>query len=83
MYFEYSTYGASIICLRSFRNTDLSNIIYKGTPDFCSVYVIYKGKVSSVKHAVRPAPVVHPLKNQNDGRVLDNNHKDGMKGLAR
>jgi hypothetical protein len=36
----------------------------RSVPDFCSVYVISKGKVSSAKKAVRDAPSVSPLRTQ-------------------
>ncbi|XP_074565005.1 U-box domain-containing protein 52-like [Curcuma longa] len=41
---------------RTFRSTDLSTNISKAVPDFCTVLVISKGKVSSARNAVRPAP---------------------------
>ncbi|KAG6467437.1 hypothetical protein ZIOFF_074745 [Zingiber officinale] len=49
---------------RSFRNLDISVNIYKTVPDFCTAYVISKGKLSSVKNAIRPAPAVSPLRIQ-------------------
>lgn len=39
---------------RKFRNYDVSTSITKSAPDFCSVYVISKGKVVSVRSAQRP-----------------------------
>ena len=39
---------------RKFRNYDVSTNILKLAPDFCSVYVISKGKVASVRSAQRP-----------------------------
>ncbi|XP_042391901.1 U-box domain-containing protein 52-like [Zingiber officinale] len=50
--------------VRSFRNLDISVNIYKTVPDFCTAYVISKGKLSSVKNAIRPAPAVSPLRIQ-------------------
>lgn len=38
--------------------------ISKAAPDFCTVYVISKGKVQSVRNAVRAAPTVSPLRAQ-------------------
>ncbi|KAG2722413.1 hypothetical protein I3760_02G127600 [Carya illinoinensis] len=35
--------------------------VSKGAPDFCTVYAVSKGKVSSVRNASRPAPYVSPL----------------------
>ncbi|RZR89323.1 hypothetical protein BHM03_00017036 [Ensete ventricosum] len=39
--------------VRSFRSTDTSSSISKGVPDFCTVYIISKGKVSSMRNAAR------------------------------
>ncbi|XP_020108087.1 U-box domain-containing protein 51-like isoform X2 [Ananas comosus] len=47
-----------------FKNTDIPTHISKGAPDFCTVYVISKSKVFSVRNAVRPAPAVSPLRAQ-------------------
>ncbi|KAL1224185.1 U-box domain-containing protein 35 [Cardamine amara subsp. amara] len=44
--------------MRRFK-TDLPTSVSKTAPDFCSVYVISKGKISSVRNASRPAPY-HP-----------------------
>nr|XP_018674025.1 PREDICTED: U-box domain-containing protein 35-like isoform X1 [Musa acuminata subsp. malaccensis] len=71
--------------VRSFRNSDISTNIYKGVPDFCTVYLIHKGKVSSVKNAVRPAPAFSLLQKQIQGLSsvrpdsLDHSHKNDMK----
>ncbi|CAL9164409.1 unnamed protein product, partial [Musa hybrid cultivar] len=50
--------------VRSFRYTDVSTNICKSVPDFCTVYIISKGKISSMRNAVRSAPVVTPLRSQ-------------------
>ncbi|XP_010252203.1 PREDICTED: U-box domain-containing protein 35-like isoform X2 [Nelumbo nucifera] len=47
-----------------FKSTDVATTVSKGAPDFCTVYVISKGKISSVRSASRPAPTVSPLRNQ-------------------
>ncbi|KAI3986392.1 hypothetical protein MKX01_002237 [Papaver californicum] len=44
--------------LRTFKHTDVPTVVTKSAPDFCTVYVISKGKVSSVKTASRPAPSI-------------------------
>ncbi|KAI3892081.1 hypothetical protein MKW92_016863 [Papaver armeniacum] len=44
--------------LRTFKPTDVPTVVTKSAPDFCTVYVISKGKVSSVKTASRAAPSV-------------------------
>lgn len=43
--------------LRRFKTTDVPGNVSKGVPDFCNVYVISKGKISSMKSASRAAPV--------------------------
>ncbi|KAL9442715.1 hypothetical protein AB3S75_016151 [Citrus x aurantiifolia] len=50
--------------LRRFKTTDVPGNVSKGAPDFCTVYVISKGKISSMRSASRPAPAVSPLRNQ-------------------
>ncbi|GFS33445.1 protein kinase family protein [Actinidia rufa] len=40
---------------RKFKNHDVPTIINKYAPDFCSVYVIAKGKALSIRPALRPA----------------------------
>ncbi|URE00277.1 U-box domain-containing protein [Musa troglodytarum] len=47
-----------------FKNHDVTASVTKGVPDFCTVYVIGKGKVSTMRNAVRPAPAVSPLRAQ-------------------
>ncbi|KAL9995248.1 hypothetical protein Hdeb2414_s0822g00950751 [Helianthus debilis subsp. tardiflorus] len=36
----------------------------KAAPEFCTIYVISKGKISSAKKSVKPAPFVSPLYEQ-------------------
>ncbi|KAF3794598.1 U-box domain-containing protein 35 [Nymphaea thermarum] len=43
---------------RRFKSTDVPTTVYKGAPDFCTVYIISKGKVSSVRQATRLVPAV-------------------------
>ncbi|KAH7687969.1 Adenine nucleotide alpha hydrolases-like protein [Dioscorea alata] len=50
--------------VRRFKSSDKASSICKGAPDFCSVYVIAKGKVSSERHAIRAAPAISPLRTQ-------------------
>ncbi|XP_042467079.1 U-box domain-containing protein 51-like [Zingiber officinale] len=42
--------------IRSFRSVDTSTMIHKHVPDFCTVYVISKGRISYTRKAIRPAP---------------------------
>ncbi|XP_068501059.1 U-box domain-containing protein 35-like isoform X4 [Phaseolus vulgaris] len=38
-----------------------SSSILKGAPDFCTVFIVSKGKISSVRNATRPAAHTSPL----------------------
>ncbi|XVF74923.1 hypothetical protein PTKIN_Ptkin13bG0149100 [Pterospermum kingtungense] len=49
--------------MRKFR-ADIPSCVTKASPDFCTVYVISKGKVSSVRNATRSAPYSSPLLDQ-------------------
>ncbi|KAG5226246.1 U-box domain-containing protein [Salix suchowensis] len=42
--------------VRKFRTGDVPGNVSKGAPDFCTVYIINKGKISSVKSASGPPP---------------------------
>ncbi|KAF9661939.1 hypothetical protein SADUNF_Sadunf18G0001200 [Salix dunnii] len=46
-----------------FKAADLAGSVSKGAPDFCTVYVISKGKIQSMRPASRHAPVT-PVHNQ-------------------
>ncbi|ONK70170.1 uncharacterized protein A4U43_C05F30990 [Asparagus officinalis] len=50
--------------VRRFKTSDIPSNISKGAPDFCTVWVISKGKVQSVRNAVRAAPTISPLRAQ-------------------
>ncbi|CAN6464523.1 unnamed protein product [Victoria cruziana] len=41
-----------------FKSQDISSSITKAAPDYCTVYIISKGKISSVRSATRSAPVL-------------------------
>ncbi|CAL5037262.1 unnamed protein product [Urochloa decumbens] len=43
---------------------DIPTTVSKGAPDFCTVYVVNKCKVSSQRNAIRAAPRVSPLRSQ-------------------
>ncbi|KAL5825737.1 hypothetical protein ACOSQ3_021800 [Xanthoceras sorbifolium] len=49
--------------IRRFK-ADIPSCASKVAPDFCTVYVVSKGKVSSVRNASRSAPFTSPLLNQ-------------------
>ncbi|GAB4849922.1 hypothetical protein Ancab_029223 [Ancistrocladus abbreviatus] len=50
--------------IRKFKHSDVPTSVSKGAPDFCTVYVISKGKISSVRNASRSAPISSPLEKQ-------------------
>ncbi|RWW32391.1 hypothetical protein GW17_00002928 [Ensete ventricosum] len=75
--------------VRSFRSTDTSSSISKGVPDFCTVYIISKGKVSSMRNAARSPPTAALIRAQIQSQPtarpdpLDyNNRNNVMKGLS-
>lgn len=41
-------------CLRKFKGPDVPTSVIKTAPEFCSVYVISKGKIISARAALRP-----------------------------
>ncbi|XP_022731482.1 U-box domain-containing protein 35-like [Durio zibethinus] len=47
--------------VRRFRTPEVTTNVSKGAPDYCTVYVIGKGKISSVRSASAPPPPrLHP-----------------------
>lgn len=77
------------VSFRSFRSTDTSSSISKGVPDFCTVFIISKGKVSSMRNAARPPPtgalIRAQIQSQPTARPdpLDyNNRNNVMRGLC-
>ncbi|KAG6747560.1 hypothetical protein POTOM_047446 [Populus tomentosa] len=61
--------------MRKFK-ADVPSTVSRGAPDFCTVYGVSKGKVSTMRNASRPAPFASPLldqiqnqQNQNSPRV--------------
>ncbi|KAJ9183607.1 hypothetical protein P3X46_007436 [Hevea brasiliensis] len=72
---------------RKFKTQDVPTSLIKSAPDFCSVYVISKGKIMSVKTAQRPAanppippkvpsPQALPAPHPHD----HSEHEDGFRG---
>ncbi|KAI3734649.1 hypothetical protein L6452_14123 [Arctium lappa] len=45
-----------------FRSSDVPSHVMKTAPDFCTIYVISKGKISSAKKSSRTAPFPSPLR---------------------
>ncbi|GAB2225485.1 hypothetical protein Droror1_Dr00006277 [Drosera rotundifolia] len=50
--------------MRKFKQVDVATSVSKAAPDFCCVYVISKGKMSSMHNASRSAPFSSPLEKQ-------------------
>ncbi|KAG5030083.1 hypothetical protein JHK87_013597 [Glycine soja] len=49
--------------VRRFRTSDVPSLVSKGAPPFCTVYIIAKGKISSVKTATAPLTAKPPARN--------------------
>ncbi|XP_057458329.1 U-box domain-containing protein 35 isoform X2 [Lotus japonicus] len=56
-----------------FKHSSTPSSISKGAPDFCTVYVISKGKIHSVRSASRPSAHTSPLLNH----IHNLNNQDG------
>ncbi|CDP04352.1 unnamed protein product [Coffea canephora] len=50
--------------IRRLKTIDVPTAALKGAPDFCTVYVISKTKISQVRNASRLAPFTSPIYNQ-------------------
>lgn len=48
---------------RRFRTPEVTTNVSKGAPDYCTVYVIGKGKISSVRSASAAPPPRFPSRN--------------------
>uniref|UniRef100_A0A6M2EHT5 RING-type E3 ubiquitin transferase n=1 Tax=Populus davidiana TaxID=266767 RepID=A0A6M2EHT5_9ROSI len=64
-----------VLLYRKFK-ADVPSTVSRGAPDFCTVYGVSKGKVSTMRNASRPAPFASTLldqiqnqQNQNSPRV--------------
>ncbi|KAJ6435960.1 hypothetical protein OIU84_001066 [Salix udensis] len=55
--------------VRKFRTGDVPGNVSKGAPDFCTVYIINKGKISSVKSASGPPPSKTSIQTQMPSRA--------------
>lgn len=70
---------------RKFRNPDVPTCLMKSAPDFCTIYVIAKGKVVTMKTANRPAPAAPPRQLHSAGLPPQfpthdhNNHDDAIR----
>ncbi|MED6130549.1 hypothetical protein PIB30_002145 [Stylosanthes scabra] len=59
--------------LKRFKVSDIPGSVTKGAPDFCTVYVVAKGKIQSMRSASRPVPasvVQHSLEQANPQQVM-------------
>ncbi|PKI31787.1 hypothetical protein CRG98_047826, partial [Punica granatum] len=62
---EHLVLGASSRSgLLRFKSGDVPSTISKSAPEFCTVYVISKGKISSMRSASHPAPTISALYGQ-------------------
>ncbi|KFK39345.1 hypothetical protein AALP_AA3G232100 [Arabis alpina] len=61
--------------MRKFKMSDTPSHVAKAAPDFCTVYVIGKGKVSSVRNASRAAPYRSPLMGQIENHSAISNYE--------
>ncbi|XP_024033175.1 U-box domain-containing protein 51 isoform X1 [Citrus clementina] len=79
---------------RKFKGVDISTTVMKSAPDFCSVYIISKGKILSVRTAQRPAantaapprqpsPGIPPQIPSDHGELDDPFRGQGMRGIPR
>ncbi|GMI88475.1 hypothetical protein like AT2G24370 [Hibiscus trionum] len=57
--------------LSKFKAPDITGTISKNAPDFCSVYVISKNKISSVRSSSRPAPAPAPATSPSCNQTLN------------
>lgn len=64
--------------IRRFKVSDVSGTVAKSAPDFCTVYVIGKGKIQSMRSASRPAPSIFPLQVNETTIVQDKSDTNGM-----
>lgn len=69
-----------------FKNGDIPSAVSKGAPDFCTIYVISKGKISSMRSASRPAPSASALysqvltKSSSRSSATSSNHPQSLRG---
>ncbi|CAK7345791.1 unnamed protein product [Dovyalis caffra] len=55
--------------VRKFKTSDVPSNVSKGAPDFCTVYVISKGKIASVRSASGPVPTKPSIQTQMPSRA--------------
>ncbi|KAL8136992.1 hypothetical protein V2J09_002993 [Rumex salicifolius] len=57
--------------MRKFKHSDIPTVVSRGVPDFCTVYVISKGKISSVRNSSRAVAHSSPLQKQLESLVKE------------
>ncbi|XP_020224072.1 U-box domain-containing protein 52 isoform X2 [Cajanus cajan] len=65
-----------------FKVADIPGIVSKGAPDFCTVYVVAKGKIQSMRSASRAAPAFSPLQSQLSQPNVRSDHSESRVPLA-
>ncbi|CAN8284134.1 unnamed protein product [Cochlearia groenlandica] len=67
--------------LRFNKPTDIPGTITKTAPDFCTVYIISKGKISTMRSASRSAPTNAPLRT--DRRSFESTQRRSVEDIQR
>ncbi|XP_054788532.1 U-box domain-containing protein 35-like isoform X2 [Prosopis cineraria] len=57
---------------RKFKVADIPGTVAKGAPDFCSVYVVAKEKIQTMRSASRPAPAISLPSKHNQASIKSN-----------
>ncbi|KAJ4839945.1 hypothetical protein Tsubulata_040977 [Turnera subulata] len=69
--------SASRGSLARFKSSDIPGVVSKGAPDFCTVYVIVKGKISSIRNATSPLPAkTTPVQSLTQSKPINNKFQD-------
>lgn len=77
-----------IPCLSKFKAPDVPSSVTKGAPEFCTIYIISKGKISSLRSASASVPNQAPrmqlqppssaIQNHMDARFMQGNNARGL-----
>ncbi|MCH97932.1 U-box domain-containing protein 52-like, partial [Trifolium medium] len=68
--------------LKRFKVVDIPGTVSKGAPDFCTVYIVGKGKIQSMRSASRPAPAFSPLQTQLSKSSSRSDHSEHRMPIA-
>lgn len=63
-------------CDRRLKAVDVTNAVIKGAPNFCTVYAISKGKISSVRSATSSPPPLCTIRPQLPARSSNANNNN-------